>query len=327
MSARASLEIASPGVLASIQDLGRHGYRRAGVPRSGALEPAWLRLANALAGAPEGAPGIEFFLVGPTLRAAGGEVRLGLAGDVSAERERAGTRERVGSWRSVTLARGDVLHVGPTRPSRVGYVAVRGLDAPVVLGSASTFVRGGFGGLDGRPLRKGDVLEVDRAARGRERALPAAPLRPDAPIRAVPGPQDDHFTEGALGTLFGAEYLVTNASDRMGTRLEGPTLAHRTPAAAEIVSDAIVPGAIQVPGNGLPIVLLADCQTIGGYAKIATVVSADLPRVAALPPGARVRFARASVAEAEAAARAREAEIRALLSAIQPIPAGARRRA
>lgn len=328
MSAPASLEIVSPGVLASLQDLGRHGHRRIGVPRSGALEPSWLRIANVLAGAAEDACAIEFFLLGPALRAAGGELRLGLAGDLDAAVERGGTREPVGSWRSVTLAPGDVLHVGPSRPGRVGYVAARGLVVPAFLGSASTFVRGGargFGGLRGRPLRRGDVLEVASAASGRERALAAPPPRADGPIRAVPGPQDDHFTEAALAALFGAEYLVTNASDRMGMRLDGPVLSHRTPAAAEIVSDAIVPGAIQVPGNGLPIVLLADCQTIGGYPKIATVASADLPRVASLPPGARVRFGRASVEEAEAAARAREAEVRALLSSIRPLQTAARR--
>jgi 5-oxoprolinase (ATP-hydrolysing) subunit C len=318
VSAPASLEIVSPGALASIQDLGRHGFRRSGVPRSGALEPAWLRLANALAGAPEDAPAIEFFLAGPTLRAVAGRVRLGVAGDVTAEVARGETSERLGSWRSVTLEPGDVLRIGPSRPARVGYVAVQGLSVPQTLGSASTFVRGGFGGHGGRPLRRGDLLAAARARARRELALPAAPPRPALPIRAVPGPQDDHFTGAALAVLFGEEYAVTHASDRMGMRLEGPRLAHRSPAGADIVSDAIVPGAIQVPGNGLPIVLLADCQTIGGYAKIATVASADLPRIAALAPGARVRFARVSVEEAEEAARAREAEVRALIATIGP---------
>lgn len=325
MSAGPSLEIVSPGALASIQDLGRHGFRRAGVPRSGALEPGWLRIANRLAGAAEDAPAIEYFLLGPTLRAEGGEVRLGLAGDVAAEVERAGAREPVGSWRSVTLAPGDVLRIGPSRPARVGYVAVRGLAVEPTLGSASTFARGGFGGLDGRPLRRGDVLGAGPAGGGRDVGLPAPPPRSALPIRAVPGPQDDHFTASALGEFFRSEYTVTNASDRMGMRLDGPRLAHRSPAKAEIVSDAIVPGSIQVPGSGFPIVLLADCQTIGGYAKIATVASADLPRVAALAPGARVRFARASVEEAEAAARAREAEVRAVVDAIRPLSGRGRR--
>lgn len=320
----AAIEIVTPGVLASIQDLGRHGFRRAGVPRSGALEPTWLRVANALAGAAEDAPAIEFFLSGPALRSVGAPVRVGLAGDVTAEVERGGAVRPVGSWRSVTLAPGDLLRVGPSRPARVGYVAVRGLAIARVLGSASTFVRGGFGGLEGRALRKGDVIAVGRSPPGPDRALPDPPSRPDGPVRAVPGPQDDHFTAAALAAFFGEGYVVTNASDRMGMRLEGPRLEHRSPAAAEIVSDAIVPGAIQVPGSGLPIVLLADCQTLGGYAKIATVVSADLPRLASLAPGARVRFARASVEEAEAAARTHEAEVRALVASIQAFAGKAR---
>ncbi len=319
MTDRARLEILSPGVLATVQDLGRRGARRFGVPTSGALEPAWLRIANALAGEREDGPAVEFFLAEIALRAVDGEVRLGIAGDVAAQVERAGEREALGSWRSATLRRGDVLRVGPPRPARVGYVAIRGLVVEEVLGSASTCVRGAFGGMEGRPLRRGDVLEARPGPHGAERALPEPPRRSAEPIRAVPGPQDDHFAPGALERLFGSAYAVTATSDRMGTRLDGPPLAHLGAASAEIVSDAIVPGAIQVPGNGLPIVLLADCQTIGGYPKIATVASADLPRLAVLAPGAKVRFARASVEEAEALAREREAEVRALLGAIRPI--------
>lgn len=319
MSAPARVEVVSPGMLASIQDLGRPGFRRFGVPTSGAIEPAWLRIANALAGAHEDAPAVEFFLAGPVLRGLEGEARLGLAGELVAELERGGARRLLASWRSVTLRAGDVLRLGAPRPARVGYVAIRGLAVEPVLGSASTYARGGFGG---RTLRRGDVLEAAARAPAPagERVLPRPPPRAPLPIRAVPGPQDDHFDAPALDALFAEEWIVTNASDRMGTRLEGPRLAHRSLARAEIVSDAIVPGAIQVPGNGLPIVLLADGQTIGGYPKIATVASADLPRLAAMAPGARVRFARATVEEAEAAARAREAEVRGLLASIRPLP-------
>ncbi len=319
MTGRARLEVVSPGVLATVQDLGRYGARRFGVPTSGALEPAWLRIANVLAGEREDGPAIEFFLAELALRALDGDVRIGLAGDVAAEVDRGGRREALGSWRSVTLRRGDVLRVGPPRPARVGYVALRELAVDDVLGSASTCLRGAFGGIAGRPLRRGDVLEVSAGAGGPERALPEPPRHRAGAIRAVPGPQGEHFAPGALERLFASAYAVTSASDRMGTRLDGPPLAHRSAASAEIASDAIVPGAIQVPGSGLPIVLLADCQTIGGYPKIATVASADLPRLAVLAPGALVRFARASVEEAEALARGREAEVRALLGAIRSI--------
>jgi allophanate hydrolase len=316
----ARLEIETPGVLASIQDLGRHGSRRFGVPTSGALEPSWLRIANVLAGAREDQGALEFFLAGPVVRARDGEVRVGIAGELVAELERGGKRRAIGSWRSVTLRPGDVLRLGPPRPAKVGYLAVRGLAVAPVLGSVSTYVRGAFGGLEGRPLRRGDVLETTAAADGPELTLPAAPERHAALFRAVAGPQDDHFEPRAVATFFEQEYLVTNASDRMGMRLEGPRLAHVTASRAEIVSDAIVPGSVQVPGNGLPIVLLADGQTIGGYPKIATIASADLPRLAVLPPGSRVRFARASVEEAEALAREREVEVRALLASIAPLP-------
>lgn len=318
MNARARIEVVSPGVLATVQDLGRSGSRRSGVPTSGALEPAWLRLANALAGEREDAPAVEFFLAGPVLRVLEGEARLGLAGEGAARVERGGETEAVLPWRSVTLRAGDVLRMGSPHPARVGYVSIRGLAVEEVLGSASTCVRGAFGGLGGRSLRRGDVLEAASRPDGAELALARPPVRSGDPIRAVPGPQDDHFAPEALARLFEAEWAVTNASDRMGMRLEGPQLAHRTAAHAEIVSDAIVPGAIQVPGSGLPIVLLADCQTIGGYPKIATVASADLPRLAVLPPGARVRFAGASVEEAEALAREREAAVRALLGSVRP---------
>lgn len=317
MTARARLELGSAGVLASVQDLGRHGSRRFGVPTSGAIQPAWLRIANVLAGEREDAPAIEFFLAGPALTVVEGTARAGLAGEVSAVLERAGERHELGSWRSVTLRPGDVLRVGSPRPARVGYLALRGLEVDEVLGSASTFARAALGGLHGRPLRRGDVLVAAAGRGGPDLALPAPPAHDGAPIRAVPGPQDDHFEPGALARFFETEWQVTNASDRMGMRLDGLALAHRSAARAEIVSDAIVPGAIQVPGNGLPIVLLADCQTIGGYPKIATVASADLPRLAVRPPGARVRFARATVAEAETLARARESEVRALLAAIR----------
>jgi 5-oxoprolinase (ATP-hydrolysing) subunit C len=320
VSPPALLEVVSSGPLSSVQDLGRHGFRRYGVPTSGALDPALLRVANALAGAPEESPGLEFHVVGPALRAAEGAVRLGLAGDVAAQLERGERRRALGSWRSVTLEPGDVLRVGPVREGRVGYIAIPGLEADRLLASASTYLRGGFGGLGGRPLRAGTVMVVSASPGGRERALPVPPLRAALPFRAVPGPQDDHFTEQAVATLFGSEYLVTPASDRMGMRLEGPRLAHRTGADAEIVSDAVLPGAIQVPGNGLPIVLLADAQTIGGYPKVATVASADLPRLATLRPGARVRFSRITVAEAEALARARDTEIRMLIASIRALP-------
>lgn len=322
----ATLEVASPGALATIQDLGRSGWRRFGVPRAGALDPALLRIANALAGNEEGAAAIEFFLAGPTFKAAEAAVQLGFAGDFPLTLRRAnGESTKLDGWRSVTLLPGDTLQAGALRSSRAGYVAVGGLAVPEVLGSASTDRRAGFGGHRGRPLAAGDKLSVAEVALKAD-ALPLErmlrrPPAPDivAPIRVVPGPQADYFDAVVVASFFAGEYEVTSDADRMGMRLQGPGLTHRADKGNEIVSDATVPGSIQVSGNGQPIVLLADGQTAGGYPKIGTVISADLPRLATAAVGSKVRFQVVAVAEAEAAARRREDELRALLAMVQPL--------
>lgn len=323
----ACIEVTSPGVLATLQDLGRTGWRRFGVPRAGALDAAWLRIANRLAGNPEGAAAIEFFIAGPTLQAHDAPVRLGLAGDfaLTLQRGAGGDASVLDSWRSVTLQPGDTLRVGAPRSGRVGYIAIAGLQVNDVLGSASTYTRARLGGVQGRALAAGDRLAAAAAGHAASgAAIPDAVLRSppagsEAPIRVVPGPQDDHFDAEAMATFFSAGFRVSRDADRMGLRLEGPALQHRADKGAEIVSDATVPGSIQVPGNGLPIVLLADGQTAGGYPKIATVISADLARLATRPVGALLHFAPVSVAQAEALAREREAEVQRCLAAIEPL--------
>lgn len=309
----ARLTIVFPGALASLQDFGRSGLRRAGVPRAGALEPGWLRIANALAGNAEHAAAIEFFGGGLLLRAEEAPLRVGLAGPFSAELVAAdGVRRRVDGWRSLTLAPGEQLRCGMIVDARVAYVAVYGLQARQLLGSASTYARAGFGRL----LMAGDCLDVAVDGGGADRMLPPPQVTSRAPIRVVPGPQADYFSASALAEFLSGEYHVTAESDRMGMRLDGPLLSHLPDMGVEITSDATVPGSIQVPGKGLPIVLLNDGQTAGGYPKIATVISADLPRLAVLPGGASVCFACVSVAEAEAAARAREADLRERLASL-----------
>jgi biotin-dependent carboxylase-like uncharacterized protein len=178
------------------------------------------------------------------------------------------------------------------------------------MGSQSTLTRGGIGGFEGRALQAGDILPLRQAAapEREEVMLPPLDLRPPARVRVVLGPQDDHFTQAGLATLLGSPYTISRASDRMGMRLEGPTLEHSAKG-YNIVSDGIAPGSIQVPGNGLPIVLLADRQTTGGYPKVATVVSADLPALGRMTPGARIAFAAIDIEAAEAAARALAREI------------------
>ncbi len=348
------VEITAPGALLTVQDLGRSGWRRFGVPPAGALDRGLLRIANRLAGNADGAPALEFFLAGPSLLALDGPVQLAFAGDFSVTRVHAGERSMLASWRSVTLQPGDALQVGPLRSGRIGYIALAGLAVAPVLGSASTYARARLGGVDGRALAAGDRLTVAAAEaesappgvapteRGMasapaergigsapaergiggapaERVLGTPPVVTDGPIRVVVGPQGDHFDAAAMAVFFSAAYRLTRDADRMGLRLEGPALQHRPDKGAEIVSDATVPGSIQVPGNGQPIVLLADGQTAGGYPKIATVASADLARLASAPVGTLLRFAEVSVAEAEALARAHEATLLRHLAAIAPL--------
>ena len=316
----AELEVVSAGALASVQDLGRVGSRRLGVPRAGALDPVALRIANALAGNDAGHAGIEFFVAGPTLRAHGAPVVVGCAGDFSVTLVRDGASAALESWRSVTLLPGDTLRLGQPTAGRVGCIAVQGLSVANVLGSASTYARAAMGGVAGRPLAAGDRLVAAAAAADAPlrtlppRARPArtTPLR----IRVVLGPQDDHFDAAALAVFLDGEYRVSSDADRMGVRLEGPVLAHRADKGAEIVSDATVPGSVQVPGSGLPIVLLADGQTVGGYPKIATVVTADLPALATAAVGTTVRFEAVSVDAAVAQAREHEAETLGRIAAI-----------
>jgi allophanate hydrolase len=313
----AYVEVLAAGVHASLQDLGRRGLRRVGVPWAGVLDARLMRIANALAGNPETAAVIECIDGGLQLAARGGAVRLAVAGDAVIELGTGGERHPLPAWRSVTLAGDETLRLRRMSRGRLAVVAIAGLAIPAVLGSVSTYARAGIGGLDGRALAGGSQLPATPAEAGPERMLPQPPPRDTGPIRAVPGPQADHFDADALARFFASEFRVSPAADRMGVRLDGPPIAHR--GAPEIVSDATVPGSIQVPGNGQPIVLLADAQTAGGYPKIATVIGADLGRLADLRPGDALRFAACTVIEGERFARAAELATRALLAAIRPL--------
>ena len=320
MSTKTELEIVSPGAFASLQDGGRHGFRRIGVPWAGVLDRRLMRIANALAGRDEHAPVIECFDGGLHVVAHGGAVKLAVAGDAVVEVDGPDGRRQLAPWRSVTLADGEALRVRKMGSGRIAMVAIVGLELPAVMGSASTYVRAGLGGVDGRALAAGTRLALNDAdAWGSDHVLTQPPSADERPIRLVPGPQADHFSAAALEALVGGDYRVTTEADRMGVRLEGARLEHS--GAADIVSDATVAGSIQVPGAGQPIVLLADAQTAGGYPKIATVITADLGRLAALRPGQTLRFATVTAAEGAQIARAAEAETRALIAAIRPLPA------
>jgi biotin-dependent carboxylase-like uncharacterized protein len=284
------------------------------------MDPIALRLANALVGNPQGAAALEVSVLGPELRVEADSARIAVVGPVRlAAGDGAEPPPRLlDADRSHRLTRGQILRVGAVDGVSVAYVAVEGGFAlPPFMGSLSTYTRAGLGGLEGRKLRDGDRLPLTLAAAPeRSEHRLAAPFDyGGGPVRVVLGPQDDHFSAAGIEAFLSGAYRVTKEADRMGFRLEGPAIAHNEKG-ADIASDGIAPGAIQVPAAGQPIILLADRQTIGGYTKIATVISADLPRVCRLLPRQTLRFAAVSVAEAEAARRDLEARVQAAVAAI-----------
>jgi biotin-dependent carboxylase-like uncharacterized protein len=315
------LKVLAPGFHTTVQDLGRIGYQDIGVPVSGALDGVSLRLANALVGNPPRMPALEILLSGPMLEVAVDAVRIALVGSGANLRIGRENPRILANGQSATLRRGEVLQIVAGQLSACCYLAVEGgIPVPFVLGSASTYVRASFGGLQGRALQPGDVLPLAIASPS-DRAELRLPLPPDTvrdrPIRVVLGPQLEYFTEDAVAALRDAEFRVSQAADRMGMRLEGPPLHHRQ--GWDIISDAIPTGAIQVPGSGQPILLLADHQTTGGYPKIATVVSADLPAVGRRRPGDTLRFTTVTIEEAEELCREHDRRLAQLIAALEPV--------
>jgi len=304
------IEVVEGGIGNSIQDAGRLGYRHMGITVSGALDTYLARCANALVGNASDCACIEIRAAGPRLRVTAGPVRVALAGALGGLITRAdGTTAEFAAWQSVTLAAQDELEFD-FLPGGTAYLALSGgVDSPLQLGSRATYQRALIGGLDGRPLSSGD--QVPCALTGPDAQLQysaAAWAYADEPVRVMLGPQEGHFEKDSVAQFLASAFRVTADIDRMGVRLEGTPLRHVSPAAADIVSDGVTPGTLQVPGNGQPIILLADCQTVGGYPKIATVISADLPRLGQLRPGQMVRFSAVSGAQARAARLAREAQ-------------------
>jgi KipI family sensor histidine kinase inhibitor len=286
------VEILDPGLLTTVQDAGRAGHRRVGVSGAGPMDTRSHAAANRAAGNPGGAAALECTVTGPAL-AFLAPVRFAVAGaDLGAVLERAD----LGAWpvpagRGVLARPGNVLRFTGRRSGCRAYVALAGgIDVPPVLGSRSTDLPSAFGGVRGRALAAGDRLGVARAAGGAEATGPKPGAFPSrTSVRVVLGPQADHFDEGTIARFLGSSWRVGATSDRVGCRLEGEPLRHLGP--AEILSDGMVPGSIQVPPDGRPIVMAADGPTTGGYPKIATVLTADLPLLAQLVPGeGEVRF-------------------------------------
>ena len=320
------LLVHEPGLFTTVQDFGRFGAQALGMPVAGAIDPLALRLANALVDNTENEGALEIGFMGPTLEVRTDSIRLAIVGAVQAQclDGENGAARPLETNRAHVLRRGQILKIGFVSGTAYAYLAVAGGFAlPKFMDSLSTYTRAGLGGFKGRKLAAGDVLPLNAASALTAPDLAASSALPygDGPIRIVPGPQADRFTAQAMTRLVGSEYTVTKETDRMGMRLDGPTLEHA--AGPDIVSDGIATGCIQVPGAGMPIVLLADHQTIGGYAKIATVISADLPRLGQMTPGQRVRFVAVDVAQAEDLRRRQERDFARLVASLAPArPAG-----
>jgi biotin-dependent carboxylase-like uncharacterized protein len=310
------LVVVDPGLLSTVQDLGRWGYQRVGIPPAGPLDRSAFVLANRLVGNADGAAGLELTLRGPRL-----EVRRDLVVAVTgAEMGMSVNGEAAPPWTAVRVRPGDVVAFRMVTAGCRAYLAVAGgLDTPPVLGSRATYLRGRLGGIEGRALQKGDALPVGIPAVARDRVegrTVSSPRRPAYPgeveCRVILGPQADRFTAEGVAAFLGGPYEVTPHADRMGYRLKGPLIEHAR--GHDIVSDGIPLGGIQVPGEGQPIVLLVDRQTAGGYTKIATVISVDIGRLGQARPGHRVRFREVTLGAAHAAL---EAERRWLDAAIE----------
>ena len=310
------IEVQDGGLLTTVQDLGRYGYQRYGVPVSGALDQFALRVANVLVGNQEGDAGLEIALVGPGLRFLADTVIAITGGDLDPRLD----DESVAMWRAIAVAQGGTLSFGGLRDGMRGYLAIAGgIDVPQVLGSRSTYTRSRLGGLEGRALKSGDRLLAfgeEPATQVEGRNLP----REQVPnyghshaLRVVLGPQEDAFSQQGINTFLSAIYTVTHQSDRVGYRYQGPQIEHK--GGADIVSDGIPFGAVQVTGDGMPIVLLADRGTTGGYTKIATVISVDIALVAQATPGDTMSFRSVTVEEAHLALRQQEDEIQQLRKA------------
>ena len=292
-----TLEIKEPGLLTTVQDLGRYGYQRFGVPVSGAMDTFSLKTGNLLLGNDEGAAGLEMTVLGPRVRFLA-ETWIAITG---ANLSPALDGEPIPRWTAVKVpADCDLSFQGASDGMRSYLAVAGGIDVPVIMGSRSTYVKAALGGLEGRALKAGDVLRVlepgfEPVERGLPEHLSAPVYGHNHEIRVVLGPQDRAFTADGTKTFLGSVYTVSIQSDRMGYRLEGPAIESAD--GPDIVSDGIPFGAVQIPGNGRPIILLADRGTTGGYAKIATVVSSDLGRLSQAMPGDTITFKNVTVEE------------------------------
>jgi antagonist of KipI len=303
------------GFLTSVQDLGRTGFRQFGVSTSGALDPFALRVANLLVGNDETAAGLEITFGPLQLRFEDERIVAWCGGEFDVQVESrslpAGHAARVNAGEELKFG-------GPQNGCRAWLAISGGIDVPLMLESRSTDLRANFGGIEGRTLRDGDVIRLDRQARSAPAATAeisswtaphdwVSPAKRNPILRFVRGIDWNRFNDSTLQRLTSKSFAVSPDSDRMGVRFDGPELKRED--SVDLVSEAVAPGTIQVPPNGRPILLLLDCQTIGGYPKIAHVITGDLGVAAQLRAGDHVRFSEVSLAHAHRLLLEREREL------------------
>ncbi len=304
-----SIKIINAGMLSTIQDGGRFGVMKYGFTQSGAMDSKAMSTANILVGNEPECAVIETTLLGITAEFTENTVIALSGGDFSAAINGTPIKRN----KAYAVNAGDTLAMSYAKSGVRGYLAVSGgFDVPEVMGSRSTNLKSQIGGFYGRKLAAGDIINtfapIITDTTGRE--LPEETYENSITLRAVLGPQDYMFTDEDINTFFSCEYKITQQADRMGIRLDGEPLKGK--GSMDIVSDGIVFGSVQVPKNGMPIILAADRQTTGGYAKIATIISADRHLIAQARPGGTIKFAQVSVKEAQKIAKQEQKALKKL---------------
>ncbi|TYS69480.1 biotin-dependent carboxyltransferase [Sutcliffiella horikoshii] len=292
-------QVMKPGLLTTLQDLGRKGYQEFGMVVAGAMDNYALQVGNLLVGNEKGEAALEVTIMGPELKALEDVVVAICGGNLSPKVN----GKQAPMWKCFKVKKGELIEFGRPVEGARAYICVEGgFDVPIVMGSKSTYLKAQIGGFQGRALEKDDVLYGEPS----HEATTGRSIRPDQipsyesemEIRVCLGPHLDAFHKTSVETFLSATYEVTPQSDRMGYRLKGPKIQHKI--SADIISEAIPLGGIQVPADGRPILLMADRQTTGGYTRIATVISYDIPLLAQAQPGTTIRFREVSVEEAQA---------------------------
>lgn len=319
----AVLKILEPGLAASLQDCGRPGYQRFGVPVSGALDAESLGVANILAGNAPCTAAIEILGAGLAFEVDADSVTIALAGMAAPLTLEGGKAAiRIPPFQSVLARRGDLVRVPPPRGGAAVYLAVEGgFDVPPALGSQSTYRRAALGGFRGRALTAGDRLPLRLPSSNRTPVSLDVDIRAPEVLRAMRGPNVDYFTAAAFETLFSSAYTIAPASDRMGLRLAGPVLERAI--AGELPSQGTTAGSMQVPSDGQPILLLADRQTTGGYPRIAAIIGADIAAAGRLAAGMSVRFKEVTREEAVRLLKAQQDWLTSLAAQLKPVPSDA----